>query len=785
MGTEAFRSIFGSVPAGDEESTVRIVLGGVRAGFSVVLVKPGLKSPMCTLSAQQAKAADTAAREQALAEGRPRPGKARHYCGIGHALFLTGDPELKAKEEGAITRTVRRVLKQSGGAVNLGVELGRSRMVVVDVDTAEENAAFLADRIDAEGPEAARQTYTVQSPGARNAAGELVHSDGGHYWFTVPEGVTLPDGADGALKTPTGWTVMWNNRQVLVPPSSRPEGPYRMVGAASPAPAWITDLITAGAAAKLDRKVSQADRIFDIDDPIDRWSAETPWSELLDPDDWTDTGLVDNCSCPIWTAPGDHSSPKSATAHELGCSIWDSSTGWAPLRVWTDSPPSWLTGAGRNITKLRYVALRDHDGVDRLAMSALGLLSGGVLDDQFPGFTDTAFDIRQPSDQQRDKNPDTRDKNPDNVPAVVRDPFAAASEEEDGDETDDSPPALDDVDQLIARMRSSAQLDDIQDPEPLVAGMLDLDSLTRMTGKSGHGKTFVMIDLSCCVATGRPWHGHEVTEGMVVYMVAEGIRGYKKRVRAWEARYNEGERIPPDRLLIYGEPIQVTDSAGWANWIAAMKRLGATLVVMDTQARITVGVEENSATDMGKVIHQMDRIKLATKACVCVVHHLGHQGEQGRGSSAMLGALETEIRVSKVGAKVTVVNEKQKDAESFETIELTLNPEGTSAVLESPAREDPWVTPLVDAHSHPLDRMLRLMFETMPMLGATEAAARKLIRTSDKDKDGRPMIDRMFSRCFDKAAGCGDLIKVEGSQRWKVSANAIERLALRPPQNEA
>jgi hypothetical protein len=47
----------------------------------------------------------------------------------------------------------------------------------------------------------------------------------------------------------------------------------------------------------------------------------------------------------------------------------------------------------------------------------------------------------------------------------------------------------------------------------------------------------VTIDLAGHVGTGMKWHGHHVRQGTVVYLVAEGARGIRKRVRAWEKHY--------------------------------------------------------------------------------------------------------------------------------------------------------------------------------------------------------------------------------------------------------
>jgi hypothetical protein len=90
------------------------------------------------------------------------------------------------------------------------------------------------------------------------------------------------------------------------------------------------------------------------------------------------------------------------------------------------------------------------------------------------------------------------------------------------------------------------------------------------------------------------------------------------------------------------------------------------MIVIDTQARITVGVEENSAKEMGLVVAEFDRLRrVGGGSTILIVHHQGNAGQQARGSSAMLGAAQTELTVTKKDRLVTVAVTKQKDDEPY------------------------------------------------------------------------------------------------------------------------
>jgi hypothetical protein len=691
LGSDTFVSIFGSTAPGDDELLARIAANAIKSGLAIVFDRPGEKKPMCILSSVERNKADKKARDDAALIGDPKFHMRKHKCGLDHAVtlksltateeFPEGDPK---KVLAKISVIIRRLAKANGGQnPNIGVELGKSRLLVVDVDTDAENHGFLKDWI-IQAPDTGATTtgMTVRSPGKLDDAGTWVHKNGGHYWFTLPEDVELPVG-QGALKAESGWVAMWDRHQVLVPPSSRAEGAYELIGNISEAPGWLIAKIMHEAQARMDRAGSR--ELPDGSADIDVWSANTPWGELLEPEGWTDTGLPDRCSCPIWTAPGDHASPKSATAHDIGCDVYDSSGGHAPIHIWTDNGPEWLQFAIRQtgkqtFTKLGWLAWRDHEGMIRSALDDLGM--SPAADAEFGGFTGGVgldpFDPIMEAERERVEIADVATEEEEDSP------FAEPGVEGSSVPGDSTSPAAERtmLDILRDQLISSADLDLIEDPEPLVQGMLDMDTVNRVTGKSNHGKTFYMIDVANAVATGQPWHGFNVRQGLVIYMVAEGVRGFKKRVRAWERRHNGGQPIPGENLRIMPNPIQTTDAEKWLAWRLLMRELGPVLVIFDTQARITVGIDENDAKEMGMFIERMEQIRRGTGACVVLVHHLGHQGEHGRGSSAVLGALNTEIRVEKAKAgSIRIHNEKQKDEAQFEPLAFLLQEEGDSAIL--------------------------------------------------------------------------------------------------------
>lgn len=199
---------------------------------------------------------------------------------------------------------------------------------------------------------------------------------------------------------------------------------------------------------------------------------------------------------------------------------------------------------------------------------------------------------------------------------------------------------------------------------------IETDSLVQMFGDPGGGKSFVAIDVSCCVATGTPWHGHEVKQGAVFYIAGEGHNGLARRLKAWEL--GNGISLAGVPLYKSHRAAQLYDASDAAMVGQSIKTLvqesgkEPALIVIDTLAR-NMGGDENSTQDMNGFIQNLDTyLRQFYKCCVMVVHHSGTMDkDRSRGSSALKGALDAEYKVQlDPGSKtITFESKKMKDAE--------------------------------------------------------------------------------------------------------------------------
>lgn len=195
------------------------------------------------------------------------------------------------------------------------------------------------------------------------------------------------------------------------------------------------------------------------------------------------------------------------------------------------------------------------------------------------------------------------------------------------------------------------QLSKIPPPAPLITGTLNLNSLAWIAGPPGSYKTFLAIEYALTVAQHSP----------MLYVAGEGLSGLNDRVQAW---IHANGRVPQyTRWLPRAVP--ATSTTDWVALCDAAQTIGAKLIVLDTQARMSGALDENDARDMGRYIDSCEALKRATGACVLNIHHSAKNGSHLRGSTAVQGAADTVITIEARDGTIGVHNLKQKDIKQF------------------------------------------------------------------------------------------------------------------------
>lgn len=241
---------------------------------------------------------------------------------------------------------------------------------------------------------------------------------------------------------------------------------------------------------------------------------------------------------------------------------------------------------------------------------------------------------------------------------------------------------------------SLEDVESLPPPRWLVPGVLTEGSLAAIYGAPESGKSFLAVDMSMAIAGGIDWHGRQVERGGVLYIAAEGAPGLGKRFRAWKMdRCAQGRRF--DLHLMRDDLNLAAEKDGGVRAFVqvVVDELGPLrLIVIDTLNQTAAGADENSAKDMGRYIASMKLLRNATGAAVVVVHHSGKDlGKGMRGSSALLGAMDTTVEVERAsdGRSIKVAVKKQKDAERESPMRFNLEKVGGSLVLRPTVMDVP------------------------------------------------------------------------------------------------
>ena len=218
-----------------------------------------------------------------------------------------------------------------------------------------------------------------------------------------------------------------------------------------------------------------------------------------------------------------------------------------------------------------------------------------------------------------------------------------------------------------------------QTPPPTyqVAPYIIDKSFAVLFGAPASYKSFLALDWALSVAHGVDWNERPVLQGSVVYLALEGQTGLATRSEAWHRERGLKDTDAP--FYAVTTPLSLADEAGDLMPLMdgiedGLGGVNPTMIVVDTLARSFVGADENSSTDMGVFVHNIDLLIERFDCTVLVVHHSGKQTERGmRGSSSLKAAVSSEFELVKtVGSQSVALHvRKQKDVEEAKSQWLT------------------------------------------------------------------------------------------------------------------
>lgn len=229
----------------------------------------------------------------------------------------------------------------------------------------------------------------------------------------------------------------------------------------------------------------------------------------------------------------------------------------------------------------------------------------------------------------------------------------------------------------------------------LVENWLPSTGLAVVHGHPGCGKTFFTTSIGLHIATGQPWFGLDVEQGGVVYVVAEGARGFRNRIEAFR-RENGVEDAP---FFMISSVIDLcapdADVLKLIAAVAAIERkhlMRIRMVVIDTLSR-TFGSGSENGEDMVAYLNNCALVAEYIDGLTLIVHHRPKDAEttDPRGHGSIRGNVDAVILIEGGETKKATL-QKLRDGEAglvtlfrLRTVELGRDRKGravTSCVVE-------------------------------------------------------------------------------------------------------
>lgn len=217
------------------------------------------------------------------------------------------------------------------------------------------------------------------------------------------------------------------------------------------------------------------------------------------------------------------------------------------------------------------------------------------------------------------EQPESAELNGDGIPHDYAD--EQAHREEGFEQVTELPPIVDSFD-LEDR--------EIATPPEIVKGLIHQGTKVVIGGGSKSFKTWSLVDLAHSVAYGTPWMGFECVPGRVIYInmeihetffqkrlkkvrEAKGIEKVSNRLHVWNLRGHTASY----RILI-------------PQIIKRIKEMEYSLVVIDPIYKVYGNTDENSASEVGQLLNEMERMCVETGAAIAFGAHYSKGNQSGK-----------------------------------------------------------------------------------------------------------------------------------------------------------
>ena len=197
----------------------------------------------------------------------------------------------------------------------------------------------------------------------------------------------------------------------------------------------------------------------------------------------------------------------------------------------------------------------------------------------------------------------------------------------------------------------------------LLDGLLAPGAISLWYGDGGSKKTYAMLDLAVCVATGAEWLGMQTRRCPVLFIDEEsGEDRFSRRLGEVLRGHEAGEATPIFGVCLRGFNLREPADLGLLDW--AIRQVNAGLVVVDALVDVLGGADENSAGETQPIFQNLRGIADRHRCHIALIHHANKSGGY-RGSTVFRGAVDLLVSVTSKPheALITFEPEKARDGD--------------------------------------------------------------------------------------------------------------------------
>jgi hypothetical protein len=196
----------------------------------------------------------------------------------------------------------------------------------------------------------------------------------------------------------------------------------------------------------------------------------------------------------------------------------------------------------------------------------------------------------------------------------------------------------------------------------VVGGLFAPGDMGIFCGDGGCGKTYVLLHLAECIASGTEWLDKPVKKGNVLFIDEEsGNVRLENRLGEIARGLGLDDNTPIAHISYAGLNFSEKNTDEH-ELVKLIKWFDASVVIIDALADVMSG-DENSKQDTQPVFQHLRWAANETGAAIVIIHHHNKSGKY-RGSTAIRASLDFMVDVDKEGNTISFETNKNRDGET-------------------------------------------------------------------------------------------------------------------------